>query len=137
MAPVVPVVPVAATAPVATMAPIATLGGDSSGPAAYAAHPDLVLATAVGDTPAGVSVCPFLGFKSDPSTRCDYADPRNFCHAASARGSSEASTRRRIPGKPGSSRPRGLGASQQTSLCLTPAHDQCERYPTTQAVAAK
>jgi hypothetical protein len=136
-APVATMAPVAATAPVATTAPAATLGGDSSGPAANAAHPDLVLATAVRDTPMGVPVCPFLGFKNDPSTRCDYADPRNFCHAASARGSSEASTRRRIPGKPGSSRPRELGASQQTSLCLTPAHDQCERYPAAQAGAAK
>ena len=133
--------PVASTAPVAVMAPVAvapaaTLSGDPSGPAANAAHADLVLTTAVRDVSTGVPVCPFLGFKNDPSTRCDYADPRNFCHAASARGSSMASAKRRIPGTSGSSRPRELGASQQTSLCLSPAHDQCERYPATQAVAA-
>ncbi len=102
MAPVAAVAPVAMTAsaattapaPVATtapapvarsarpvlwcalaVAPAATLSGDRSGPAANTAHADLVLTTAVRDVSTGVPVCPFLGFKNDPSTRCDYADP--------------------------------------------------------------
>ena len=97
----------------------------------------LVVAAVPHEVPAVLPVCPFLGFKSDPSTRCDFADPRNFCHATSARGAASlASPRRLLPGKAGTTRPQEIGASQQGSLCLTTAHEQCARYPATQTVAA-
>jgi hypothetical protein len=99
--------------------------------------PEPVVTAAPPEVAAAVPVCPFLGFRNDPSTRCDFADPRNSCHATSARGgASLASPRRFIPGKAGSTRSQEIGASHQTSLCLTTAHEQCARYPAVQVVAA-
>lgn len=98
-------------------------------------EPEPVVSAAPHEAPAGVPVCPFLGFKNDPSTRCDFADPRNVCHAASAPGAaSSAFPRRLIPGKAGSTRSQEIGASHQSSLCLTTAHEQCARYPAVQAL---
>ena len=81
--------------------------------------------------PSAPPVCPYLGFKDDLATRCDYPDTRNVCHAAAARaGSSRVSARRLV---------RGGGAvaispDHQVSLCLTATHQQCERYPNAPAV---
>jgi hypothetical protein len=71
-------------------------------------------------------VCPYLGFKDDPATRCDYPDTRNVCHAAAASAaSSRLSARRLVRG--GGAMP--ISPDHQVSLCLTTTHQQCERYP--------
>jgi hypothetical protein len=100
-------------------------------------EPEPVVSAAPHEAPAGVPVCPFLGFRNDPSTRCDFADPRNFCHAASAPGAASSASRRRfIPGRAGSTRSQEIGASHQSSLCLTTAHERCAHYPAVPVVAA-
>ena len=119
----------------ATLVPAATPRSDPRVFDVPQVDPGPVLAEATQEVRAGVPVCPFLGFKNDPSTRCDFADPRNFCHAAAERGgASSASPRRFIPGKAGGTRSQEIGASHQISLCLTTAHERCERYPALQAV---
>ncbi len=98
-------------------------------------EPEPVVSATPHEVPAGVPVCPYLGFKNDPSTRCDFADPRNFCHAASAPGGAPSNSPRRfIPGKAGSTRSQEIGASHQGTLCLTTAHERCARYPAVPAV---
>lgn len=129
-------VPVVALAPAATLAPAPDVS-----PAPVSAvrmgDPVPVLTPALREAPSGAPVCPFLGFRNDPSTRCDFPDPRNLCHASSARGAGSSASRRRfIPGKAGSVRAQEIGASQQGSLCLTTAHEECARYPAAQVVAA-
>ena len=42
--------------------------------------------------------------------------------------------RRFIPGRAGSTRSEEIGASHQSSLCLTTAHERCARYPAVPAV---
>ncbi len=49
---------------------------------------------------------------------------------------SSNSPRRLIPGKAGSTRSQEIGASHQSSLCLTASHKRCARYPAVQVVAA-
>ena len=99
--------------------------------------PERVLSAAPREAPVGVPVCPFLGFKSDPSTRCDFPDPRNLCHATSERGAmSLAPTRRFVTGIAGAKRPQPIGAEHQKSRCLTATHGQCARYPAVELVAA-
>ena len=112
----------------------ATAIADASVAAHTATTPALIPATDVETAPrtsrqalpSAPPVCPYLGFKDDPATRCDYPDTRNVCHAAAARaGSSRVSARRLV---------RGGGAVEispdhQVSLCLTANHQQCERYP--------
>ena len=142
LAPVARPEPVAALASVATPEPAAVLASvaapepatsrRSAPPVPAAAVSDPVPATAAAPREAatGDPVCPFLGFKNDPSTRCDFPDPRNLCHASVDQGTaSSASHRRFIPGKAGSRRAQEIGASHQQSLCLTTAHAQCARYP--------
>ena len=82
--------------------------------AALADDPAPVLTAAQRATPLSPPVCPFLGFRDDPSTRCDYPDPRNQCHATSS-----ASRRQFLPGQAGAKRSREIDASHQQSRCLT------------------
>jgi hypothetical protein len=85
----------------------------------------------------GLPVCPFLGFRDDPSTRCDFPDPRNLCHATSKRGARFfASPRRFVPRKAGTARSRPIAAEHQKSRCLSATHVQCARYPAVEVVAA-
>lgn len=79
------------------------------------------------------AVCPYLGFKDDPSSRCDYPDPRNVCHAAS-RGTGEASRRR--PGAT-AKRSRPVAIEHQESHCLTAAHPHCALYPAVEVLAGR
>jgi hypothetical protein len=86
---------------------------------------------------AAPSVCPYLGFRNDPSSRCDFPDPRNLCHATSERGSaSAASPRRFATGTAGARRPQLIGVEHQNARCLTDTHEKCVRYAAVEAVAA-
>ena len=106
-------------------------------PVLIARGPGPVSTAAPRGTPAAVPACPFLGFRDDPSTRCDFPDPRNLCHSGSGRGATSfASPRRLLSGKAGTVRPREIGAAHQVSHCLTAAHDGCSRYPAVEAIAA-
>ncbi len=60
--------------------------------------------------PAVATVCPFLGLRSDPSTRYDFPDPGNSCRPA------------------GTTRSQPIDLGHQQSRCLTAAHVQCARY---------
>jgi hypothetical protein len=120
-----------------TTAPPAAPGTDLPRLDVLARDPGLVLTAAPHEAVTGAPVCPFLGFRNDPSTRCDFPDPRNLCHAASERGApSFASPWRFIPGNAGSMRPQEIGASHQKSDCLTAVHERCARHPAAQLVAA-
>ncbi|MBP1704380.1 MAG: hypothetical protein H6Q36_119 [Chloroflexi bacterium] len=103
-----------APAPRIDMAPPGSLGA-----------PDPVPAIVVD-----VPVCPYLGFRDDPWTRCDFADPLNHCHA-SAQAHTEAKGRYAGVGRSRRSRP--IGAEHQQAWCLTPAHGRCVHYPTASA----
>ena len=70
------------------------------------------------------SVCPFIGFKDDAATRCDYPDGRNVCHAAAANAGSATS----VPWRR-SARSVAIMPDHQSAVCLTAAHRQCARYP--------
>jgi hypothetical protein len=130
--PVRPMVPV-----MAEIAPPATPWIDQPVLDVPVRDPEPVLTAAPREAPAGVPVCPFLGFRDDPSTRCDFPDHRNLCHAGSGRGATSfASPRRLIPGKVGTVRSQEIGAAHQMSRCLTAAHEQCARYPAVEVVAA-
>ncbi len=137
LAPVATPEPVAVLAPAATPEPVAvsrsrTARAGRCRERSRARHDCRPARGGTGDP-----VCPFLGFKDDPSTRCDFPDPRNLCHASVDRGAaSSASHRRFIPGKAGSRQAQEIGASHQQSVCLTTAHAQCARYPGTHGVAA-
>jgi hypothetical protein len=99
--------------------------------------PEHVLSAAPPEAPAGVPVCPFLGFRNDPSTRYDFPDPANLCHATSERGAtSVASPRRFVTSMAGTRRSQPIGVEHQKSRCLTAAHKQCARYPAVEVVAA-
>jgi len=80
--------------------------------------PAHLLAAAPPEAPAGVPVCPFLGLRSDPSTRYDFPDPGNFCRATGAK------------------RAQPIDVEHQESRCLTAAHEQCARYRAVEVVAA-
>jgi hypothetical protein len=100
--------------------------------------PEHRLSAAVLGAPQSVPVCPFLGFRDDPSTRYDFPDPANLCHATSGRGTTSlASPRRFVTGVAGTRRPQPIAAQHQKSHCLTAAHKQCARYPAVEVVAAK
>lgn len=99
--------------------------------------PDHLLSAAVLGAPTSVPVCPFLGFRDDPSTRYDFPDPANVCLAPSGRGTTSlASPRRFLTGTAGTRRPQPIAAQHQKSHCLTAAHQQCARYPAVEVVAA-
>jgi hypothetical protein len=127
-APTIPA-PAARRSDAAVMAALA----DAATPvmAALAENPTPVLTAAPRGTPVSPPVCPFLGFRDDPSTRCDYPDPRNQCHATSS-----ASRRRFLPGQAGANRSREIDASHQRSRCLTSAHEACARYPAVKDLVA-
>lgn len=115
----------------------ATRRSDAPVMAALAVDPAPVFIAAPLAAPVGPAVCPYLGFKSDPSTRCDYPDPRNQCHATSGRVATPlASPRRFIPGQGGTRRSRDIDASHQKSLCLTAGHEACARYPAVKDLVA-
>lgn len=85
---------------------------------------------AAPEAPAAIPVCPYLGFGGDPSTRYDFPDPANLCHATSARGATSAAfTRRFVTGMAGTRRPQPVETGHQASSCLTAAHRRCARYP--------
>jgi hypothetical protein len=100
--------------------------------------PEHLLSAAVVGAPPSVPVCPFLGFRDDPSTRYDFPDPANLCHATSGRGTTSlASPRRFVTGVAGTRRPQPIAAQHQKSRCLTAAHEQCAQYLAVEVVAAK
>lgn len=99
--------------------------------------PEPVLPAAPLEAPADMPVCPFLGFRVDPSTHYDFPDPGNLCHATSERGAtSVASPRRFVTGMAGSRRSQPIGVEHQKSRCLTAVYEQCARYPVVEVVAA-
>jgi hypothetical protein len=106
-------------------------------PESIARAPERALSAAAPQVLAGVPVCPFLGFRADPSTRYDFPDPANLCHAASRRGTTPvASPLRFVPGNGGHRRPEPIGVGHQGSCCLTAEHVQCARYPAVETVAS-
>lgn len=83
----------------------------------------------------GVPICPLLGFRDDPATRYDFADPRNCCHAVAGRGDRPvAFARRLVNGVTGASRSQPIEVEHQAARCLTAAHAQCARYPAVETV---
>ena len=99
--------------------------------------PEHVLSAAPPEALAGVPVCPFLGFRDDPSTRYDFPDPGNLCHATSERGATSVASPRRFGTRmAGTRRSQPIDAEHQKSRCLTAAHEQCARYPAVEVVAA-
>ena len=99
--------------------------------------PEHLLSAAVVGAPPSVPVCPFLGFRDDPSTRYDFPDPANLCHATSQQGTMAAASARRIPTGGGDHRrPQPIDPEHQKSRCLTAAHGMCARYPGVEVVAA-
>ena len=106
------------------------------GPEIRVPAPGHVLFAGPPEASAGPPVCPFLGWRADPSTRYDFPDPGNRCHATSARGvMSVASPRQILTGIVGTERPQPIGVKYQESRCLTAAHDKCARYPAAKVVA--
>ena len=102
-----------------------------------AGAPELAVSAARPEAGAGARVCPFLGLKDDPSTRYDFPDPANRCHATSERGGTSVAPLRRFAiGTAGTTRSQPIGVIHQESLCLTAAHVQCARYPAGDGVAA-
>jgi len=102
-----------------------------------AGAPELAVSAARPEACAGARVCPFLGLKDDPSTRYDFPDPANRCHATSERGGTSVAPLRRFAiGTAGTTRSQPIGVIHQESLCLTAAHVQCARYPAGDGVAA-
>jgi hypothetical protein len=123
-------------APWTTVA-IAATENDLPAPEIFVRDPVPVLSSAPREAPVVVPVCPFLGLRDDPSTRCDFPDPRNLCHAASTRGATLfAFPRQFVTGKAGSVRAQPIDAELQKSTCLTATHERCARYPAVEAAAA-
>ena len=99
--------------------------------------PEHLLSAAVVGALPSVPACPFLGFRDDPSTRYDFPDPANLCHATSGSGTTSlASPRRFVTGVAGTRRPQPIAAQYQKSHCFTAAHEQCARYLAVMVVAA-
>ena len=120
-----------------TVAPAAPRNTPSA-PEILVRTPEHVVSTSIVGAPASVLVCPFLGFRDDPSTRFDFPDPANLCHASAGRGTSSlASPQRLVTRVAGSGRPQLIAAQHQTSRCLTAAYEQCTRFPAVEVVAAK
>jgi hypothetical protein len=121
----------------ATIAPAAGAKAPPA-PGALVGVPEPVSAGAPRRAAADVAVCPFLGFRDDPSTRCDYPDARNLCHATSKRGAAlRAFPRRLVTGQAGTMPAKPIDPEHQKSRCLSVTHEQCARYPSAEAVAAK
>jgi len=113
-----------------TTAALVNLGSDPRPPEILVGSPEHASTASPPEAPAGMPVCPFLGFRDDPSTRCDFPDPANHCHATSKRAAiSAASARRFFASITGTGRPQPIAAEHQESCCLTAAHQLCARYP--------
>ena len=124
-APVTPAAPAVAPVSVAPPVPMA---------AAPVASPVPVASPAPRQAVESVSVCPFLGFRDDPSTRYEFPDAANLCHAASERGSAPpASSRRFGIGKASTVRAQPIDLEHQKTRCLSAMHEQCSRYPAVKA----
>jgi len=123
-------VPVAAT-PIASPVSVAPAVPVAAAPVA---SPVPVASPAPRQAVESVSVCPFLGFRDDPSTRYEFPDAANLCHAASERGSAPpASSRRFSIGKASTVRPQPIDLEHQKTRCLSAMHEQCSRYPAVKA----
>jgi hypothetical protein len=106
-------------------------------PEIVAGAPEVATSAARPEAAAGARVCPFFGLKDDPSTRYDFPDPANRCHATSERGGTSVAPLRRFAiGTAGTTRSQPIGVIHQESLCLTAAHVQCAQYPAGDGVAA-
>ena len=89
------------------------------------------------EAPEMVPVCPFIGWRGDPSTRYDFPESANRCHAASRRSAgSVAFPPRIVAAFSGTKRPQPIGLEHQTTCCLTTAHETCARYRAVKGVAA-
>jgi hypothetical protein len=116
---------------------LAASGKAGPAPEAPVRDPDPVSPDAPRRVTTDVSICPLLGFRDDPSTRCSFPDTRNRCHATSKRGATLFAVRRRlIPGKTPTTRSRPIDPEHQRSSCLSATYEKCARYPAAQAVAA-
>jgi len=116
-----------------TTVPSATARTALLEPEVLAPDPEPQPAAAPSQATAAAPVCRYLGFRDDPSTRCDFPDPRNLCHATPGPGTrSFASPLRFVTGKAGTRRPQPIGAEHQRSSCLSATHERCSRYPTVQ-----
>jgi hypothetical protein len=123
--------------PVATTVVPAATGTAHPASAVLVRDPEPASPEAPRQAASGVSVCPFLGFRDDPSTRCDFPDSRNHCHATSKRGATLfASPRQFVTGKAGRVRSQPIDAEHQKSTCLSATYEQCARYPAVLAGAA-
>jgi hypothetical protein len=120
----------------AAVAPV-TPGSDRAVSQTPAPTAESVVPALSPSAPVSSAICPFLGFRDDPSTRYDFADPRNLCHATTGHGPSSASSRRpSIIKLAGTRKPQPIGVEHQESRCLTAAHGQCARYPAGEAITA-
>lgn len=112
-----PASPTSASPAVAATAPGDASGGgpvtrQEAGPDGRATRPEPSLAEPPG-------VCPFLGLRDDPSTRLDFADSRNACHAAARRNAGGGRAR-------GKAQP--IPPAYQGTTCLTAHHAACPSY---------
>ncbi len=117
--PVHPPAPAAGWA--ATIAPVATPVDAVPGPPAR-----------ILEARAGLSVCPFLGTRDEPSTWFDFPTAGNLCHATSG-GTPPSSTplaalRRLISGSTASD-PVLVPLDHQRAFCLAAVYEQCSRFP--------
>ena len=86
--------------------------------------------------PDGLTICPFLGLRQDPSTRYDFPDPRSFCHSpAGHETGSMAPLRRFVAGVTGANQAAPISMEHQRSSCLTAMHVQCARFPADRTAA--
>ena len=107
---------------VAATASEAALLADASMPASAAAAA-VVVATPVADvgrqpSPSAPPVCPFLGLKGDPATRCDYPDERNQCHAGPAGDAKALPVLQRL--RPGTTGYQGGGRRSGAPVVVLP-----------------
>ncbi len=118
-----------------TMVALAAPRNAPAAPETLVPAPGHLLSTSLLEAPAGVPVCPFLGWRDDPATRYDFPDRGNLCHASSERGSTSVASSRPVP--TGTRRPQPIDVEYQSFRCLTAAHGQCSRYVAVEVVAAK
>lgn len=115
-----------AAAPAVAVASVTTLERSSAPQDAPAStsetEPDAAGAATVPE------VCPFLGLRDDPSTRLDFPDSRNACHAASGLRSG-GEHRRPGTARLRSGKARAIEPDHQATHCLAATHLVCPRYP--------
>jgi hypothetical protein len=95
---------------------------------------DAAPATASGP-PRESPVCPYIGFEADPSTRYDFPDASNRCHAVSLPATPTARWLR--VGHRGGRRSRPVDPAFQSSHCLSATHEQCDLYRAATAGAGR